>query len=207
MIALSSPLQRHGLKAVIADARRRQRNRRTVLAVVLAAASVLVVMRFESTTGPATPAARQSAAVPLPAVCGLLTDALVARIFEGRMAYKTGQSVGHSCTWGGFPFPHQFGQERIDVAIAPITDAEFATSASYSLVPGQTSDSLVRKGSQPIRRLGDSAYWDAHTSELDVLYDGTVIYVDGILLAHPFIQEETIARTVIARLKQQRSET
>lgn len=184
------------LGLVIADARRRQRNRRTVLtAAAMVAASVLVVLRLE------TPTAGTSQPVAIPAACSLLSDGLVVHLFQSRMAYKYSQAGNRECTWAGFPFASHAGQQRVDVTITPVGRARFKRSAAFSLVPAWAGGPFVHVGSRPVQGLGDTAYWNAHTGELAVIFHGTAIYVESTFLMNPLAQEETVARTVITRLK------
>jgi len=204
MSVVAAPVGRshrwQALPAVIADARRRQRKRRTVLAgAAMLAASVLVVIRLEGTS-PSAAGTRQPVAIPLPAACSLLSDALVVHLFQNRMAYKYAQSRNRECTWAGFPFAGHAGQQRVDVTIAPIGRARFTRSAAFSLVPGWAGGPFVQVGSRSVQDLGDSAYWNARTGELAVTFDRTEIYVESTFLMNPLAQEEAVARTVIARL-------
>ena len=187
--------------AVIADARRRQRRRRTAITLVfiVALSGGLAWKELVSGAGGGSgslAAGTQTSAIRNP--CLLLGDGVVSRTTQITIAYSV--PGFHQCSWSGYPFEHQYGQQQVVVSLALMSKDQFVRSAGSSW---HKTGANVRNPAHPIAHLGDGAYWISPINELAVYHGGMAIYLRGVLLATPLANEKALAQALIARLDRQ----
>jgi hypothetical protein len=202
-LALPRPL------ALIEEARERQRRRRGRISLALAtlaacAAAGYGVSARPAAVGPAT--APEQAAVPDP--CALLTNADVAKVLGGEVAYRTAKPEYHACSWSGWPYLHQYGQKAVTIDVAGVSRADFDRAFSTWIVVTREFASRHSAKSTPIRGVGEAAFAQIFAgASLEVYYRGLVISIDTTMLRAPLAAEKRLAAAAIARLDRTPSET
>ena len=117
--------------------------------------------------------------------CAVINESLVSRAFDGSVLSSSADQRIEQCTWNGYPFARQYGQDQLVVSLASATKAEFDRTASFSLIPGSPGGRLVAYPSEPVAGVGEGAYWDPSGNGLTVYYRGTIIYLNSVFLASP----------------------
>jgi hypothetical protein len=153
-------------------------------------------------------ATQHSYTAGLPNPCRMLSNTGVAEALGANVEYKTAHPEYHGCIWSGLPFTNRFGQQTVELDVGWLSRAEFEKFYSWEIVPGRTpfSSEVVRKAR--IYGVGQVAFSPQNDgSALDVWYHGMVLSFSTTYLASPLANEKTLAKAVIAWLKQFRSET
>src|SRR5262245_45635826 len=185
---------------LIEEARERQRRRRAWLARTVAAFALLATGGYalSEQLGAGSPAVAAEHAA-LPNACALLTNADVAKVFGAKVAYRSyAQSSG--CTWLGWPFERQYGQQMVTLDVTPATRAQFDEVSSFVVSDGP---GLRRVGrSTPIDGVGQAAFAQLYAfTDLEVFYRGLVIKVDTTFVGGPLAAKKRLAAAAIARLE------
>ena len=188
---------------LIEEARERQRRRHVQLALVMIVALAVAGVAAHGTIpwlAGRHPAVTPAATV-LPSPCALLTNADVAHAFGAKVAYRTRQPQYANCSWSGWPFAHQYGQQRVTIDVAAVTRAEFERAFSTFITVGPEPGTRRIAHAQRIDGVGDAAFAQSFAgTSLFVWHNGVMFSIETTFIGPQLAAEKRLAAAAIARL-------